>query len=297
MKFTVTGSLGNVSKPIVEILVKNRHDVTVISSNPEKKNAIEALGAKAAIGSVNDTNGFLINAFDGADAIYTMVPPDFRASNYRQHMVDTGKSYLDAIKSSGVKRVVNLSSLGAHLSTGTGPIAGMHEVEQMLNTLDGVAIKHLRPGFFYTNFFFDMVTIRNHGIMGSNYGPESKISMVHPNDIAIVAAHELENVFEGKGHRYIVSDERTIVEVAQILGASIGKPTLPWVTMSDEQLFRGMTEAGMGESIAKLYIEMGHAVAKGSLPEHFQQHQPELTGKTKLTDFANEFAAVYSLNQ
>lgn len=295
MKYTVTGSLGNISKHIVEILVKNGHDVTVISSNPQKKTAIEALDAKAAIGSVSDA-AFLTNAFKGADAVYTMIPPDFGVSNYRRHMTDTGKSYLEAIKASGVKRVVNLSSIGAHLNAGTGPIAGLHEVEQLLNTLDGVAIKHLRPGFFFTNFFFDIMTIRNHGVMGSNYGADSQLSMVHPKDIAVVAAQELQTAFEGKSHRYIVGDERKLAEVAQTLGAAIGKPALPWVTISDEQLLDGMTGAGMGESIARLYIEMGHAIDKGILFDDFHK-QPEFAGKTKLTDFAREFAAVYNSNQ
>ncbi len=295
MKFTVTGSLGNISKPIVDILVKNGHDVTVISSNPQKQTAIEALGAKAAIGSVTDA-AFLTNAFKGADAVYTMVPPDFTKSDYRRHMADTGKNYLGAIKASGVKRVVNLSSIGAHLSAGTGPIAGLHEVEQLLNTLDGVAIKHLRPGFFYTNFFFDVAVIRNHGIMGSNYSADSKLSMVHPKDIAVVAAQELQNGFEGKSHKYVVSDEQIMADVAKTLGTAIGKPALPWVEISDEQLLGGMTGAGMGESIAKLYVEMGHAICKGILFEDFHK-QPEFAGKTKLTDFANEFAAVYNSNQ
>ena len=295
MKFTVTGSLGNISKPIVDILVKNGHDVTVISSNPQKQTAIEALGAKAAIGSVTDA-AFLTNAFKGADAVYTMVPPDFTKSDYRRHMADTGKNYLGAIKASGVKRVVNLSSIGAHLSAGTGPIAGLHEVEQLLNTLDGVAIKHLRPGFFYTNFFFDVAVIRNHGIMGSNYSADSKLSMVHPKDIAVVAAQELQNGFEGKSHKYVVSDEQTMADVAKTLGTAIGKPALPWVEISDEQLLGGMTGAGMGDSIARLYVEMGHAIGKGILFEDFHK-QPEFAGKTKLTDFANEFAAVYNSNQ
>jgi uncharacterized protein YbjT (DUF2867 family) len=296
MKFTITGSLGNISKPIIEILVKNGHEVTVISSNPQKAHAIEALGAKAAIGSVVDT-AFLTNAFKGADAIYTMVPPDFRAVNFSQYMTETGKSILEAIKASGAKRVVNLSSIGAHLSKGTGPIAGLYEVEQMLNTLNGVAVKHLRPGFFYTNFFMNMVTIRSMGIMGSNYEGKSKLSMVHPKDIAEVAAQELQSSFEGKSYRYVVSDERELSEVAKTLGAVIGKPELPWVKFSDADLFAGLTGAGLSESLSNLYVEMGHAVDSGILFEDFHQHQPELVGRTKLTDFANEFAAVYKSQQ
>ena len=296
MKFTITGSLGNISKPIVENLVKNGHEVTVITSNAQKAQAIEAPGAKAAIGSIADTT-FLTNAFKNADAIYTMVPPDFTATNYRQHMAETGKSYIEAIKASGVKRVVNLSSIGAHLSEGTGPIAGLHEVENMLNTLNGVAVKHLRPGFFFTNFLMDIAIIRNMGIMGSNYEGKSELSMTHPRDIAVVAAQELQGSFEGKTHRYIVSDEQQISNVAKTLGAAIGKPDLPWVPFSDADLFAGLTGAGLSKSIAELYVEMGHAINSGILFEDFHQHQPVLVGKTKLTDFANEFAAIYKSQQ
>src|SRR6218665_3288836 len=148
MKITITGSLGNISKPLTEILIKNGHDVTVITRDAKRVHDIEALGAKAAVGSVSDIS-FLTNAFKGADAIYTMVPPDWSVSNYKQYIAATGKNYYAAIKASGVKQVVNLSSIGAHLSEGTGPIAGLYEVEHTLNTLEDVNIKHLRAGFFY----------------------------------------------------------------------------------------------------------------------------------------------------
>ena len=80
MKLVVTGSLGNISKPLTQILVGKGHDVTVISKDAEKVGQIEAVGAKAAIGSVSDT-AFLTSAFEGADAIYTMVPPNWTVSN------------------------------------------------------------------------------------------------------------------------------------------------------------------------------------------------------------------------
>jgi Trk K+ transport system NAD-binding subunit len=61
MKITLTGSLGNISKPLAEILIKNGHEVTIISSDSKKVSDIEALGAKAAIGSVSDVS-FLTQA-------------------------------------------------------------------------------------------------------------------------------------------------------------------------------------------------------------------------------------------
>jgi len=123
-----------------------------------------------------------------------------------------------------VKRVVNLSSIGAHLSGGIGPIAGLYDVEYTLNTLDGIAIKHLRAGIFFINFFFDMGIIRNMGIMGNNYGAKTKLVMVYPGDIAAIAAQELQGSFEGKSHRYVASDEREISEIVKILGTAIDKP-------------------------------------------------------------------------
>jgi uncharacterized protein YbjT (DUF2867 family) len=292
MKITLTGSLGNISKPLAEILIKKDHEITIISSDTKKIIDIEALGAKAAIGSVSDI-AFLTDAFKGADAIYTMVPPNWGVSNYRQYIAETGKNYLEAIKASGVKRVVNLSSIGAHLGGGTGPIAGLYDVEHTLNTLDNVAIRHLRAGFFYINFFFDMGIIRNKGIMGNNYGEKTKLIMVHPGDIAVAAAQELQGSFEGKSYRYVVSDEREISEIVKILGTAIDKPDLRWVQFSDEETFAGMTSAGMSEAIARTYVEMGNAINSGILFEDFDRHKPEVWGSTKLVDFAKEFAPVY----
>jgi uncharacterized protein YbjT (DUF2867 family) len=76
MKYVITGSLGNISKPVVKQLVTAGHDVIVISSNADKKVEIENTGAKAAIGSVED-RAFLTQAFSGADAVYLMIPPNW----------------------------------------------------------------------------------------------------------------------------------------------------------------------------------------------------------------------------
>jgi len=118
--------------------------------------------------------------------------------------------------------------------------------------------------------------------------------MVHPRDIATVAAGELQNSFEGKSHRYVVSDEREISEIVKILGVAIGKPALPWVQFSDEESFAGMSAAGMSGAIAGTYVEMGHAISSGILFEDFNRHIPEVWGPTKLADFTKEFAAVYN---
>jgi len=292
MNFTITGSLGNISKPLAEILIAAGHQVTIISSSDAKVKAIEAIGATAAIGSVEDV-AFLTEAFSGKDAIYTMVPPNFGASNIREFISSTGEKYAEAIQAAGVKRVVNLSSIGADLDGGTGPISGLHDVEQTYSKLDGVAVKHLRPAFFYINFLANIDMIKHAGILGSNYGADTPLVLVHPKDIAAVAAEELSAAFTGKSVRYIASDESTAGNVASALGAAVGKPELPWVEFKDEDALQGMVQAGLPEPMAKSYVEMGGAMRSHKLFEHYFNNKPSSMGKIKLNDFAVEFAKAF----
>ncbi len=292
MKVTITGSLGNISKPLAETLIKAGHEITIISSDEGKKAAIEELGATAAIGSVEDLD-FLTAAFSGKDAVYTMVPPNYGATDVRGFIAGVGKKYAAAIKASGVKQVVNLSSIGAHLDGGTGPISGLYDVEQIYSKLDDIAVKHLRAGYFYVNFLGNIDMIKHANIIGANYGAEAPFVLVHPIDIAAVAAEELQKGFSGHSLRYVASDETTAGEVAKVLGGAIGKPKLPWVEFSDADALQGMTQAGLPEPMAKSYVEMGDAVRSQKLYTHYFDNKPATLGHIKLQDFAKEFAQAY----
>ncbi|MDB5257568.1 MAG: hypothetical protein JWM14_2263 [Chitinophagaceae bacterium] len=293
MKYVVTGSLGNISKPLTQKLVAAGHDVTVITTKTDKKAAIEALGAKAAIGSVEDV-AFLTETFKGADAVYAMVPPTFAAADWKAYIGQIGQNYAKAIQAAGVKKIVHLSSIGAHLAEGCGPVSGIYRSEQALDKLEGVDIKHLRPGNFYTNFYANIGMIKNAGIIGGNYGDGTKIVLVHPTDIATAAAEELLSLsFKGKSIRYVVSDERSTVEIAKVLGTAIGKPELPWIDFKDEESLGGLLGAGLPEEVAKNYVEMGQSVRNGKMFEDYRKH-PVTLSKTKLEDFAKEFAGAYN---
>lgn len=294
MQYVITGSLGNISKPLTEKLVAAGHSVTVISSKAEKSEQIEALGAKAAIGSVDDV-AFLTKTFTGADAVYTMVPPNFAPSNWKDYIGGIGENYASAIKASGVKNVVNLSSVGAHMQEGCGPVSGIYRVEKALDALEGVNVRHLRAGFFYFNFLGNIGMIKNMGIIGANYGSGTKLNIVHPEDIAEAAAQELINLsFKGKSHRYIVSDEKTTHEIASILGKAIGKPDLPWVDFKDEDTLTGLVQAGLSEEVAKNYTEMGAATRSGEMFSHYIQNRPAIFGSIKFEAFAPVFADIYT---
>lgn len=294
MKYVITGGSGHISKPLAEKLLAAGHDVTVIGRNAENLKPLTDKGAKAAIGSVDDV-GFLTQTFTGADAIYTMVPPNMSVSDLKGYIGQIGANYAEAIKASGVKYVVNLSSIGAHMEDGAGPVSGLHRVEQTLNTLTDVAIKHLRPGSFFTNFYGNVPMIKGMNILGGNYGPaNTKLVLVAPVDIAEAAAEELQNLaFSGHSLRYIASDERTAGDVAKVLGSAVGKPELPWIEFSDADNLGGMKGAGLPEEVAKNYTEMGASIRSGAMQEDYWKNKPTLS-KTKLEDFAKDFAGAYN---
>lgn len=294
MKYVITGSIGHISRPIVQKLVAAGHRVSVITSNVSRASEIETLGATPLVGSVLDV-AFLKKAFSGADAVYTMVPPTFAATDWKKHITTVGQNYATAIQGSSVKYVVNLSSIGAHLKDGCGPVSGLFGVERALNELEGVAVVHLRPGFFYYNFYANIGMIKHMGFIGGNYGAGTRLVMVHTNDIADTAADLLLNTsFSGKSVRYISSDEKTTDEIATILGKAIGKPDLKWVDFSDEQSTGGMIQAGLPEEIAKNYTEMGASMRSGAMSADYEKTGQRPSGKISFAEFAREFAAAYN---
>jgi len=294
MKITITGSLGHISKPLTQELVRKGHSVIVISSKPEKQKDIEALGAIAAIGSLEDVD-FLTSSFTGADAVYCMIPP----GNYFDHSFDLMAEYINltnnykqAILWADVKRVVHLSSIGAHTDKGNGMLAFHYFAENILRELPpDVAIKHLRPVGFYYNLFGFMNTIKTQSAIVSNYG-DIEEPWVSPIDIAAAAAEEMTTPFEGIKIRYVASDELTCNEVAGILGEAIGVPDLKWIIITSEQLLNNLITAGMNLGIAKGFVEM-NAGRRNALYEDYYRNKPTL-GKVKLKDFAKEFADVYN---
>ena len=294
MKIIVTGSLGNISKPLTEELVQKGHAVTVISSSSNKQQAIEALGAAAAIGSVEDA-GFLTTAFKDADAVYCMIPP----ANYFDHALDLpgytrqiAQNYAQAIQVSGVKRVVFLSSIGAHLAEGNGIIQVYHEVEAIVSQSENADVTFMRPTSFYYNLLGYVPSIQYSGVIAVNYG-EEKIIWVSPKDIAAAIAEELETDSSGKSIRYVASDERTGPETAAILGAAIGKPDLHWVVVPDEQVQNVLESVGMQPSIAAGLVQMYASARSGKFWEDYQLHKPKVMGKIKLEEFAKDFATAY----
>jgi uncharacterized protein YbjT (DUF2867 family) len=319
MKIIITGSLGNISKPLTEELLHKGHKVTVISSNTNKKHAIEALGANSAIGDLYDVD-FVTTTFTGADAVYCMLPPFDYFDPKINVMEAAGKLatvYAQAILNSGVKQVIHLSSVGAHTNKGNGLLAFHYLAESILKDLPAdVNIIHMRPTGFYNNIYHFKDTIKGKGFIGifltlrylglgalltgkrgviaANYGGNDMTPWVSPKDIAAAIAEKITTIFKGRQIQYIVSEELKCNEVASIIGAAVGKPWLKWVTMSDKEMLGGLKMFGMTQSTAEGMVEMNAGIHSGLVDEDYHRNKPKVMGKVKLKDFAKEFAVFYN---
>ena len=132
--------------------------------------------------------------------------------------------------------------------------------------------------------------------MASNYGAGDKVVWVSPIDIASAIAEEIVTPLVGKKVRYVASEELTGNEVAVILGAAVGKPDLKWVVIPNEQLRSSLELQGMPAQIAADFVEMNASMHSGELFEDYYLNRPRVMGKTKMTEFAKEFATTFKQN-
>lgn len=294
MNYVITGSLGHISKPLVQQLVQAKHQVTVITSRTENATAIEALGATAAVGSIEDAT-FITNTFAGADAVYLMIPPKWTVDNWYAYQQQVADNYVAAVKQNNIPHVVLLSSIGAHLRKGAGPIDGLGYLEEQLNTLTNTHSLFLRPSYFFYNLFSQIDLVKNAGIFGSNFSGNEKLVLVDTNDIAAAAAKALLDLnFKGQTVQYISTIETTGNEVAAVLGKAIGKEGTPWVAFTDEQSLQGMLGAGLPQTIAEGYIQLGSSLNAGLLQADYWKTNVQPTGNLSLEQFAQQFAAAYN---
>lgn len=293
MKIVVTGSLGHISRPLTQQLISKGHTVKVVSSKPEKKAEIEVLGATAAIGKVQDPD-FLTATFSGADLVYTMIPPgNYMDPDFDLYAAvkDLMENYRQALAAAGIRRVVHLSSIGAHTDKGNGLLRLHFIAESILKQLPAdVQLTFMRPTGFYYNLLSYIPMIKHQGIIAANYGADDLAIMVAPADIATAIVAAIENPSkEDRSFQYVASEELPCSEIAHILGQAIGKPGLQWIRIPNQQMLEGLVAHGMRKDIAEGMVEM---YGNRDIYEDYFKHRPVL-GPTKLTQFAADFAAIY----
>jgi uncharacterized protein YbjT (DUF2867 family) len=291
--YVVTGATGNTGRVVAETLLAKGKRVRVIGRSAKNLQSLVEKGAEAFVGSVADSSAML-RAFQGAQAVYVMIPPSYTAQDFRAYQNEVGGAYSSAIRQAGVPFVVNLSSVGAHLSQGAGPISGLSDVEQQLSQLDGVNVVHLRPGFFMENLMFNLDLIRSQNINGSPLRGDLLIPMIATRDIAGVAAqHLLQLDFSGHLTRELLGQrDISMQEATRIIGKAIGKEGLTYVQFPYEQVEQAMLTMGVSQDVARSLNEMDQALNEERV-RPLEKRTPANTTATSFEQFAESFAAVY----
>ncbi len=294
MKFAILGATGHVGSKVADHLLNMGEKVRVLSRSIDRLKAFQERGAEVYAGDAADTF-FLTRAFTGADAVFVLTPPDLRSADYRAFQNAIGDSVVKAIESSGVKYVVNLSSIGAELPDGTGPIKGLYDQEQRLNKLENVNILHLRPANYMENLLVNIHLIRTNGIMGGAIRGNLKMAMIATKDVAEAAVEALvKRIFPAKSVKDLLGQrDLTMEEAAAIIGKKIGKPDLRYVTFSYDDALRGMVAAGISENVSGLFVEMSKGLNDGLFGVTRVGRTPDNTTRTSIAEFAEYFAKEY----
>ncbi len=288
MKITVTTPTGQIGSKLANILLDRKSDVTLIARHPEKVKDLASRGAKVIAGEHSDP-AVVEQAVRGADALFWLTPAEMTSHDplgTARRMAEAGAS---VIRKHPDLHVVQLSSAGAFLPSGTGPIVGHYETEEKFRAA-GKNIVSLRPNEFMENVFFSMPTIVAQGAIYTTLQGSVKAPIIATQDIAEVAAEFLLKPIDGHHVVDIVGpQEISLDEWARIAGQAIGKQ-IRVVTVPGDKLKAAMSQSGMSPEMAALLVEMEEAIPK---IQQFKGEQKR-TGKVTFSQFAREvFAPAY----
>jgi uncharacterized protein YbjT (DUF2867 family) len=292
LMYIITGATGNTGRPIALGLLAAGRKVRVVVRNAEKAKDLADRGADVAVGDLRDP-GFLRTAFKDGTAVYAMVPPEYTAPDFTAYQRSVADAIAGALPGSGVTHVVSLSSVGAHLTSGAGVVAGLHHLEQALNRIPGLNVLHLRPTYFMENLFAQVDVIRHMGVMGSPVKADLTMNMIATKDIAAYALRRLQALdFTGSGVQFLLGQrDITYREVAAVIGPAIGKPALPYVEVPDEEFRKALMGMGASASMAECMLTFTASLNAGRVLEGARR-SPESTTPTSIEEFSQTFARV-----
>ncbi len=286
--FVVMGATGHTGKVVAERLLEQKQKVRVLGRSKERLQSLVQRGAEAVVVDVND-QAALAKAFHGADAAYVMIPPNEKSQDPLGDSGRVAQSISGALKESGVKNVVMLSSIGADLESGTGPVVGLHRFEKMLDEIAGLNVLHLRAGYFMENTLGLAAAIAKMGYTVGLVRNDLKIPMIATKDIGNRAAEFLLDLnFKGKQVREVLGHEDlTMPEATRIIGRVLGKPEISYKQLPPEQVKPVMEQMGMSSQVADALIEMSGALNSGSM-HALEPRSAENTTPTTYESFVRE---------
>lgn len=290
----ILGASGNTGHIVAKTLLARGQKVRAVGRNATHLQPLAANGAEVFIADLTDAPA-LTKAFHGADSAYVLLPPNLTSTDYRALQDRTSDAIATALQKAGVQNVVSLSSFGADKSFGTGPVVGLHNLEQKLNQIASVNVLHLRAGYFMANTLGQAAAIRMIGSAVGPVRPDLKLPMIDTHDIGAAAADALLRLdFQGKQTQELHGQrDLDYTEATSIIGKAIGKPNLGYVHAPDDQIRAAFVGMGMSDNMAGLILEMAAALNSG----YMRALEPRTLRSTTPTPFetfvAQSFVPAY----
>ena len=200
-----------------------------------------------------------------------------------------------ALERAGVTHAVTLSSVGADKTDRTGPVVGLHRMEERLNRIAGLNVLHLRAGYFMENTLAQVGPIQQQGVAMGPVRADLKIPMIATRDIGEAAADALMKLdFRSHQTRELQGQrDITMSEAAAIIGKAIGKPELKYVQPPEEQIRAAMQQMGMSADLAKLLLEMAASLNSGHMKALEARDSHNTTPTSYETFVQQEFLPLY----
>lgn len=261
--FVAAGVTGHTGAVVADTLLAKQQPVRVIVRAAEKGAAWKAKGAEVAVASLDDAPA-MAKAFAGAQGAYLLVPPNYAAASYLDDRKKVVDALANAVKASGIEHVVFLSSIGAHLAEGTGPIRAVRYGEQQLGAV-AKSLTILRPPSFYENWQPVLGTAKAQGMLPSFLAPSRKIPMISTRDIGRIAAEQL--IVGGQGRKVLElsgPEDYSPEDVAAALG-KILKRTVRVQHAPLSAVVPTYKSFGFSEDAARLFEEMYRGFERGAI--------------------------------
>jgi uncharacterized protein YbjT (DUF2867 family) len=260
----IVGASGNTGGAVAGKLLQAGQKVRVIGRDTGRLERFTSRGAEAFVADATDAAA-LTKAFEGASAVYAMVPPNISAPDVPAHQAKVTDALAAAIKKAAVSKAVVLSSFGADKPGKTGPVTGLHHLEEKLTAVAGLDAVYLRAGYFMENLLPQVAVIQKFGMIAGPVRADLPLPFIATRDIGAAAAELLlKPDFTGKQTRELLGQrDVTYTELSSIVGNAIGKPGLSYTKLPALMLRPALKQIGMSGSMVDNLLEMAEALNSG----------------------------------
>ncbi len=281
----VTTPTGAIGRQVLEKLLDSGESVRVIVRDPSRLPAHTRERVEVVQGSHADSE-VVDRAFEGADSVFWVVPPDFKTNNFETRYVEFVRPACEAFKSHGVKRVVSVSALGRGWPKPAGLVSASVAMDDLISST-GVSFRALTMPSFMDNFLRQVEPIKNQGMFFSPMSGDRKVPTCATRDIAAVGAKLLlDPSWSGSGSVPVLGPEDlSFNEMAEIISQVLGRP-VRFQQIPFEAFRARLIESGASESMAKGMVDM--MVAKNEGLDNMEPRTAESTTPTSFRQWCEE---------